>query len=299
MLSIPATPPVSSTPSTFCTPVAPTTPVARSSHSVRPVASPDTPPFGAPAATTEPTTILDAYNRTFTTPTFSSTRMPLSSKRRTVFEMSMDIIDQRVRNINRLASARKNRSMSESDLTAEQDEPPASMLANDPTCAASSPQLNKTGGRYREDPAPEKEPAPKPVPTPRKRKLFAPTSSTHFGGDSPSVAAAEPRRIIETKTDAAEPEAAKRERGSPDDTVAIATMSATKRAKPTVVAKATAKKAPVANRRRTTMDFSGGRSKSKKAAYVVPASQPRLDKFLVSTNMHREQIAVIQEVGQK
>lgn len=46
---------------------------------------------------------------------FSSTKTPNSAKRKTIFEISMDIIDQRLSNINRIAKL--NQSMNESDKT--------------------------------------------------------------------------------------------------------------------------------------------------------------------------------------
>lgn len=269
----PATPvaPISRTTS-FETPVQAMAQVRISSQPSQPI-SPDTPPFGPTTPLDEPKTILEAYNRTFATPTFSSTRMPASSnKRRTIFEMSKEIIEHRVRSIN-LASARKNRSMSESDLTSEQDEPPASLKTIDPQCTASSPQLNKTGGVshiYKEQPSDQ--------PTvQRKRKLFAPSESFNFDIASPAtnedivpiIALKRPKTVVSNKQ---------------------SVTNKTTVTKPTVT-----KVASTTSRRRTTMDFASTNKTTKLASALV--HQPRLDKFLVSTNMHREQIAVIQEVG--
>lgn len=204
----------------------------------------------------------------------------------------MDIIDQRVRNINRLASARKNRSMSESDLAVEQDEPIASMTTNDPMCAASSPQLHKTGGVGQLRTSNETAPIANPVATPRKRKLFAPSDPVNFGSET-SIVEAVGRDETKQKTESKDSEAAKRARDILNESTKL---SDSKRVKTMVAPKKVVKKVPVVNRRRTTMDFVGERSKTK-TPVVVPTNQPRLDKFLVSTNMHREQIAFIQEVG--
>lgn len=187
--------------------------------------------------------------------------------------MSKEIIEHRVRSIN-MASARKNRSMSESDLTSELDEAPASMKTLDPQCTASSPQLNKTGGVshiYKEKPSLDQ-------PTvQRKRKLFAPsTESLNFDTASPIddiiplSASKRPKPPVSVKS-------------SVINKTAIAKPAATKKASTTI-------------RRRTTMDFATNKI-PKMASSGVVDHQQRLDKFLVSTNMHREQISVIQEVG--
>lgn len=218
----------------------------------------------------EPTTILEAYNRTFATPNFSSTRMPVSSnKRRTIFEMSKEIIEQRVRSIN-LASARKNRSMSESDLTPDLDAASCSMKNIDPQCTASSPQLNKTGGISQFN----KEKSSLDQPTvQRKRKLFAPSESLSLNIASPVInedpASKRPKHLVPTTKPAV--------------------LNKTTISKP-----AATKKPSTTIRRRTTMDFA---TNSKTKIAKIGGHQPGLDKFLVSTNMHREQIAVIQEVG--
>lgn len=193
--------------------------------------------------------------------------------------MSKEIIEHRVRSIN-LASARKNRSMSESDLQSELDEPPASMKSIDPQCTASSPQLNKTGGVGRinhDEPSVDNKPTVQ-----RKRKLFAPSDALSFDIASPTIN----EEIIPLSA---------MKRPKPLVPSSKGTSVANKTA---IVRPAPAKKPTTTIRRRTTMDFSSGnKTKTASAGGVVGGNQPRLDKFLVSTNMHREQIAVIQEVG--
>lgn len=241
------------------------------SHRNRPI-TPDTPPFHDAPNLDEPATILEAYNRTLATPHFSSTRMPstatASNKRRTLFEMSKEIIDHRVRTIN-LASARKNRSMSESDLAAELDEPQASLRTVDTVCSASSPQLNKTGGlskQLTENLSIDHRPTVQ-----RKRKLFAPSVSLNLDDEPPAP-------ILTS--------ASKRTKSVAANKTAIV--------RPPAAASSTA-----AARRRTTMDFATttNNNKTKMPATGVGVNPLLGDKFLVSTNMHREQIAVVQEVG--
>lgn len=254
----------------FETPVQAVLQTPISSQPSRPT-TPDTPPFGDSPPLGEPKTIQEVYQRTFATPNFSSTRMP--NKRRTIFEMSKEIIEHRVRSIN-LASARKNRSMSESDLTAEMEEPPATMKTADPICTASSPQLNKTGGISHHI---HKEMSTLDQPmVQRKRKLFAQSDSLNLDVESPTGIEA----LIESSVS---------KRPKPTGSTKPTVSNRTATAKPTV-----AKKATTTIRRRTTMDFATN-NKTKIAS--TGGQLPRLEKFLVSTNMHREQIAVIQEVG--
>lgn len=296
--------------------------------------TPCTPVFGV-----APATIFAEYTRTVgdvnTTPTpFSSSRTPANAKRRTVFDMSMEIIEQRLQSINRMAaaSARKNRSMSESDAngaaepsTATVD---ATLFESSESCDAAMMQTSRTPSMRSLGPIME---APSiVVPTqsatiaitpqdkPKKRKLFAPSALSHFGIAEAIVSASSAvAATVETGEGAGRVtnNVAETKRPRDEDDAVAQQSTASKRAKtgPTVTVKTTKPKLTSAarakasglvsaNRRRTTLDFSRAKSSTTKATAaskpaVSVAPQQSTIGFLVSTNMHQEQITHIKEVG--
>lgn len=311
------------------TPIASSTNVAGTNGLDDLSGTPCTPVFGV-----APATIFAEYSRTVgdinTTPTpFSSSRTPANAKRRTVFDMSMEIIEQRLQSINRMAaaSARKNRSMSESDLNGPAEPSAvavdAAVFGSSDSCDATMMPTTRTPSMRSLGPIIE---APSiVVPTesatiavtaldkPKKRKLFAPSALSHFGIDEGVSASPVAAATVETDEDPgrATSNAAETKRRRDEDDAAGQQSTASKKAKtaPTVAVKTTKPKLTSAarakasglvsaNRRRTTLDFSRAKSSTTKAtAASQPAQQPIITGFLVSTNMHQEQITHIKEVG--
>lgn len=106
-------------------------------------------------------TLLDEYNNTF-----SSKKTPLTDKRRTISNITLDIIKQRVENINRNASFNQpTNDLKEDSFQSLKSTPLPAHVENDeknPTTATTTPVLNanETNGQVK----------------PLKRKLFAPPS---------------------------------------------------------------------------------------------------------------------------
>lgn len=206
-------------------------------------------------------TLLEQYSNTF-----HSKRTMVSSSRRTISHISMDIIRQRVDNINRICSM--ERSMNES-LNAHDGEIEDENVDN--VDDASSPNTDDIMNTPNAD-----------KPKPAKRKLFAPPSLFQ----SPS--------IFETKPDAKSTPKRVRDNSSPPELKIPKTND--KKLKKTGGDTTDVKKATItAKSRRSTLLFESA-EKPKKKTTIVPCATVTSRPVMVFTNMHQKQVEVIREV---
>lgn len=264
-------------------------------------------------------TIFDEYNQTIL---FSSTKTPKSNKRKTIFDISMEIIDQRIKNINR--SVRLNRSVSESDICVDDDiELSSTTIAL--TTTKSTPQLDKSNGiAYKSQVKTDDKQLSSTddvvaTTKPTKRKLFAPPSYFNYPEIdlTPKKLPIKLNKTPANKTDkklnstskAASTE--KRTFADEDDLTEIPCgPSKVKKLKQDDLMLGNINRKP---RRSSSSAFQPDRSKikslilSKKidqqtqlattSALASASATKRKLPFMVYTNMHQEQIKIVKEVG--
>lgn len=182
---------------------------------------------------------------------FNSSKTPMSAKRKTIFEISMDIIDQRLSNINRIAKL--NQSLNDTEII--DDNLIDNKITNSPNDGAQAridsfyKQSNKTNEFL--------------TPKVTKRKLYSiPTFDE-----------------IQLSKDVEKSLTPKRSKKLDESLV---TQSAGKRFK-------TAE--PIKNSRRSSMDFSQGKTN------VIKPDLIKKSNVMVFTNMQQTQMNLIQEVG--
>lgn len=227
-------------------------------------------------------TLLDEY-----TNTFSSNKTPMNANSRTLSSISMDIINQRVENINRNVSL--NRSISESNVSYEKIEESIKQL--------DTPAQVKANGAQSKQPVTEEHnttPAAI-VRKPNKRKLFAPPSMFN---EIMTASKTDNETVLQSV-----PEVATK-RGREDDMVSNLYKPNDKRAKKNgtkgdVVGDVnTVKKA---SRRRSSIFFQSAKkpTKTQNDGSLRPVQSISTPKsVMVFTNMHQPQIDFIKEVRQ-
>lgn len=199
-------------------------------------------------------TLFEEYSRKLS---FSST-----NKRETVRDISLHIIEQRLKNINEIA--RLNRSSSESDVNVANIE----KRINE-SVARSSPQLPST------DKVDQVAPPP-----PKKRKLFDP-------------AAYEQRVVMKT---ADESDGNNKATVASADNTAVASADNTQTRKTKIPSLATHDKRPKTPKtRRSIMDFKTQPPKPVKVYASIMKSNSPIN-YLAYSNMNQHQVSVINEV---
>lgn len=278
--------------------------------------------FTPKSSTVNNGTILDDYNNSVI---FNSTTKPMSAKRKSIYDISMDIIEQRLQNINQ--NARLNRSVSESDICDEDKVETSIKDDSILTMTQSTPQLNNNSMAVK---SMQKSPAPKcstlnskkstsliksdtlnaiplcsTLKNNTKRKLFDPTSM-NFGGSFETLT-----KLNETKNNT---NSIKRNRtedkcnlnGTSQQPVKkirfdIITPTATKTAIKSQSVKSTKIQSSnlKTNRRCSMMDFQKPAPmsvsvKKKPTEVKTPTPKPL---YLACTNMHTKEKAIVKEVG--
>lgn len=270
-------------------------------------------------------TLLDEYNNTF-----SSNKTPMNPNARTVASISMDIINQRVENINKNYSM--NRSVSEANISYDKIEESLKVMKTPVTIhSSSSPFLCNIGTQIHSEksqPIVEETPIVLTVQTPAatvkkpmKRKLFAPPSM--FSNDL--LATPRTDKAVDDVSDlniAANgkvTESGTKRGREEDDILSLLNKPNEKRAKKNRLVDAAA--AIIANGNRTParrVTTATAKSSRRSSAFFQSAKKPtqngRLNSstavesktttntpksVLVFTNMHQPQIDFIKEVGQK
>ena len=236
----------------------------------------------------ESQTLIDEYSNTF-----SSTKAPVSNRRRTIFDISMDIINQRVENINR--AAKLNRSVSDPDAREHIDECDSPSLSADvlgknaEKHAAESENAATTianGSSMGQTEAPVKK---------TKRKLFVPPSMvTNFEATLTPRKTVPPREekngVKRARDDEAE---ATTKPGQKRPKILGEGASAVEQTSVTAQSASGAEKKQPKSSRRSTIFFEPFPKPSKPVAQRSTAPpQP----VLVYTNMHQAQIESIKEV---
>lgn len=269
----------------------------------------------------QPTTILNEYNQSVL---FNSTKTPKSNKRKTIFDISMEIIDQRIKNINR--SVRLNRSVSESDISVDDVESSINL-----TSTKSTPQLDKfvvvpqqqTQITATEEPSLSSSSSSAVVEQPSKptkRKLFAPPAYFNYPEIdltpkktptklNKTTAAKMTDSKIKTNKNINVFEAKKRTREDEDDFIekSQCNSNSVKKIKNNDLIANNSKIS-----RRSSLEFQPEKIKIKQPISVrksmqhqnnkatitstVTQNKPKLP-FMVYTNMHQQQINVVKEVG--
>lgn len=225
-------------------------------------------------------TLLDEYNSTF-----NSKKTPLTNKRRTIANITMDIIKQRIENINRNASFNRSTTDFHDDSLHSND------IKATPTQVENAEKL--TAAATTSTPANGDSGQPKPL----KRKLFAPPSL--FPENSPLPFATPQKTDKKTATSTQ-----KRKR---NDLAATATAaSSQEKTMPTDQPRPSNKK-PNARRstfyfeepiRKTNSDASVSTSTSTASTTSSSAVLQTEKPGLVYTSMHQSQIDFISEVRQ-
>lgn len=228
----------------------------------------------------------DEYNNTF-----SSSKTPINPGCRTLSSISMDIINQRVENINRIVSM--NRSISESNISYEKIEESIKQL-DTPAQHFTTPFL--TNGSQLNQPTPdETSQAPAAVRKPNKRKLFAPPSMFNELMSTPKT---DNETVLQSV-----PEVAMK-RAREDDLLSALARPIEKRTKKNVkkddvvTDSETSKKT---SRRRSSMFFQSAKkpAKTQNGGTLKPVQSNSTPKsVMVFTNMHQPQIDFIKEVRQ-
>lgn len=221
-----------------------------------------------PQVNSTPKTLLDEYNNTF-----SSTKTPLIGKRRTIANITMDIINQRLENINRNASFnRSTTEMLDDSLYGDAKSTPThseSIVEKATSSAATTPatETNGNGGQLK----------------PLKRKLFAPPS---LFPENSSILNKTPQKT-DKKT-------ATQKRKRNDLAGEKSTKSEEKKLpadKPTAATKKT-------NSRRSTLFFQETPKTKANARPTTIQETHSAMPGLVFTSMHKPQIDLITEVRQ-
>ena len=289
-----------------------------------------TPPL---PSTPIPANMFNEYNSTLT---FSSTRTPKSVHRKTMFDISMEIIEQRIQNINRTVSARKNRSMSESDLIENIDidetlnvsqstphlEKGKSLLAIDQFNGPSATLAEQAAGNSISAgslPNVAKLDEPKPLTAVKKRKLFAPPSlytnfnhieeETLLAGKSNKTPIAKtdkktaitPKNISQSKKRFREPS----NNNDEDNGIVVGAKKKVKICNDSQMPNLISgnnfnNNKATSSSRRTTFDFKPSIKTTQvpiATQQLVKSTKPQVLPSLVYTNMHKPQIDVIQQVG--
>lgn len=236
--------------------------------------------FGNGSATK---TLIDEYANTF-----SSKKIVVASNRRTLSHISMDIINQRIENLNKNASLHRSRNDSMDHRYGEGDE---DIINDNPSPMKPLESLNGTPDGIK--------------PKPSKRKLFAPPSMFMQLDLTPTLKTdTTPNKTAKSATkrsrDALSPLASK---STPLSTAASKKVS-DKRIKKTTNdgasngAIAVTKKVPATKTtRRSTMFFQSAekvKPKNDMVGSLTESSTPK--SVLVFTNMHQSQIDAIKEV---
>lgn len=238
-------------------------------------------------------TIFNEYNNTF-----SSTRAPGSAKRKTIYDISMEIIDQRLQNINQIVSARKNRSMSESDLNVDE-----TIIENDTSNAVqSTPQLCQNGLVEKNDNVLPNNEVKSINPVVKKRKLFIPTSLYNLSSIiemNPSQD--RPASATPSKTDKKKTASSTTKKREADNEKITKTKKLMIQSKTITKPNKLITKTPL-KRRQTSMDFISCTNKQQSTDGVTTTiAKSQVPKTvlpsLVTTNMHRDQQQVCKEVG--
>lgn len=216
--------------------------------------------------------------------TFSSKKTPLVGKRRTISNITMDIIKQRIENINRNASFKR------STEGLNNDSPYSHLLEGKKT----NDECDKKSPEVAENAAKTSTVAAKPL----KRKLFVPPSMSM--DYSPMLSFATPPK---TDKKTAPKSLQKRKRNAtPDHEEQPSNKQSEDAKKPIRSVKEVSKKKPTSSRR-STMFFETPISKSKPIAKTVtnqvsaPSTVPKSNGVMVFTSMHQPQINYINEVS--
>lgn len=219
----------------------------------------------------------------------------------------MDIIDQRLQNINQMASARKNRSMSESDLNVDETMDTGEITS---TAMQSTPQLshtklsevqctenNKESSLQRSNECSTMDTTKAVV---KKRKLFAPPSLfgsiTEINSVSQDRSESTPTKTDSKKTVASSGAAKKRDAN--DTKISSIKKFKTIHSKTPTKTKLVSEDAKSTKRRQSSMDFIS--CTSSKTKTVLASEKPIINSVLpslVTTNMHRAQQQFCKEVG--
>ncbi|XP_055859405.1 microcephalin [Episyrphus balteatus] len=251
---------------------------------------------------------------------FNSAKTPANPRRRTLFDVSMDIISQRLQNINQSAkSVRVGRLDDQSiDIRSSQDDPEiiATLLTpteNNNKLIRKELFVEKEASVQNQVPIADvpSQTAIEPIPTTpievvtkKKRKLFVPNDILLTPTSSQEDSTAMSKRILSPAASTVSTPATQKRRKTIMPTLT----------QPKTEQKKTAPKINGARTsRRSTMDFeaikkaksvinqkpSAGTTKSTNDTTTSTASKPKPYPFLVYTNMHTEQIDFIKEAVSK
>lgn len=233
-------------------------------------------------------TLIDEY-----TNTFSSKKIVVASNRRTLSHISMDIINQRIENLNKNASLHRSRNDS---MDNRYGESATDQMASDPSPMKPTEHLNSTPDGIK----------PKPL----KRKLFAPPSMFSPVDMPPALMTDTPpnktgKGATKRNRDVLSPLASK---STPLSSTAAASKKMSEKRMKKYANDAdnnnaiTAKKATITkSTRRSTLIFQSAEKIRPKNERTVAAANTAAESLtpksvLVFTNMHQTQIDAIKEV---